>query len=409
MAKADQTCANLMEIMRQEGSKDNPETLYIGTMRSATSVEIDGLVLDGDDVYIAAHLMAGYQFPLKTPYVSSVNFGSETTSKTNPAVRASGLKKGDLVAVMKCNKVKEETKMGVTAQQIIDIMDSWVGLSRAKGTHKPIIDLYNSHKPLARGYAVTYTDNYCDATVSAAFIKAGAVDLIGGTECGVEEHVKLFKKAGIWIEDGTITPEKGDIIVFNWDDATQPNDGYSDHIEVVRSVASKNFETTGGNMNGGVVGHRTVPIGWGYIRGFARPKYSKANTSTPKEDKKPIEKPKEPTKENTSSQTYTVKAGDNLTKIAKKYGTTVQVLVDLNNIKNKDLINVGQVLKLPGTKSFCVGCRVRVNKSATHYATGQKIASFVKGSEYKVIQVGTGKCLLGGIVSWVKNEDLTLL
>ena len=146
----------------------------------------------------------------------------------------------------------------------------------------------------------------------------------------------------------------------------------------------------------------TVPIGWGYIRGFARPKYAKANTSTPKEDKKP-------TKENTSSQTYTVKAGDNLTKIAKKYGTTVQVLVDLNNIKNKDLINVGQVLKLPGTKNFCVGCRVRVNKSATHYATGQKIASFVKGSEYKVIQVGTGKCLLGGIVSWVKNEDLTLL
>lgn len=300
------------------------------------------------------------------------------------------------------SNVKEETKMGVTAQQIIDIMDSWVGLSRAKGTHKPIIDLYNSHKPLARGYAVGYNDSYCDTTVSAAFIKAGAVDLIGGTECGVEEHVKLFKKAGIWIEDGTITPEKGDIVVFNWDDATQPNDGYSDHIGVVRSVGSKNFETTEGNMSGGIVGHRTVAIGWGYIRGFARPKYSKATNSTPKEDKKPTEA-------NTSSQTYTVKSGDNLTKIAKKYGTTVQVLVDLNNIKDKNLINVGQVLKLPGTKGFCVGCRVRVNKSATHYATGQKIASFVKGSEYKVIQVGSGKCLLGGIMSWVNNSDLTLL
>lgn len=77
--------------------------------------------------------------------------------------------------------------------------------------------------------------------------------------------------------------------------------------------------------------------------------------------------------------------------------------------KNKNLIYVGQVLKLPGTKGFCVGCRVRVNKSATHYATGQKIASFVKGSEYKVIQVGSGKCLLGGIMSWVNNSDLTLL
>lgn len=116
-----------------------------------------------------------------------------------------------------------------------------------------------------------------------------------------------------------------------------------------------------------------------------------------------------PTEATTTAKTYTVKSGDNLTKIANKFGTTVQVLVDLNNIKNKNLIYVGQVLKLPGTKGFCVGCRVRVNKSATHYATGQKIASFVKGSEYKVIQVGTGKCLLGGIVSWVNNSDLTLL
>lgn len=307
------------------------------------------------------------------------------------------------------SNVKEETKMGVTAQQIIDIMDSWVGLSRAKGTHKPIIDLYNSHKPLARSYAVSYNDSYCDTTVSAAFIKAGAVDLIGGTECGVEEHVKLFKKAGIWIEDGTITPEKGDIVVFNWDDATQPNDGYSDHIGVVRSVGSKNFETTEGNMSGGIVGHRTVAIGWGYIRGFARPKYAKANNSTPKPEKPDTEANKKPTGVTTTAKTYTVKSGDNLTKIANKFGTTVQVLVDLNNIKNKNLIYVGQVLKLPGTKGFCVGCRVRVNKSATHYATGQKIASFVKGSEYKVIQVGSGKCLLGGIMSWVNNSDLTLL
>lgn len=105
MAKADQVCANLMDIMRQEGSKDNPETLFIGTMRSATSVEIDGLVLEGDDVYIAAHLMAGYQFPLKVPYVSDVTFGHYDGSfkTTNPAVRKTGLKKGDLVAVMKCN------------------------------------------------------------------------------------------------------------------------------------------------------------------------------------------------------------------------------------------------------------------------------------------------------------------
>lgn len=48
----------------------------------------------------------------------------------------------------------------------------------------------------------------------------------------------------------------------------------------------------------------------------------------------------------TESATYKVKAGDNLSSIAKKYNTTVAKLVSLNNIKNPNLIYVGQVIKL---------------------------------------------------------------
>lgn len=44
--------------------------------------------------------------------------------------------------------------------------------------------------------------------------------------------------------------------------------------------------------------------------------------------------------------TYTVKSGDTLSAIAKKYNTTVDSLVKKNNIKNKNLIKVGQVLKI---------------------------------------------------------------
>lgn len=47
------------------------------------------------------------------------------------------------------------------------------------------------------------------------------------------------------------------------------------------------------------------------------------------------------------SKTHVVKRGENLTVIAKQYGTTVEALVALNNIKNKNLIMVGQVLNLP--------------------------------------------------------------
>ena len=75
--------------------------------------------------------------------------------------------------------------------------------------------------------------------------------------------------------------------MFNRDDATQTNDGYSDHIGIVKSVGAKSFETIEGNMTGGVVGHRNVTIGWGYIRGFARPKYSTTSESATTSTMKP--------------------------------------------------------------------------------------------------------------------------
>ena len=100
-------------------------------------------------------------------------------------------------------------------------------------------------------------------------------DLIG-TECGVERHVQIFKEKGIWIEDGTITPEPGYIIVFNWGDSSQPNDGFSDHIGVVDSVKNGTITCIEGNRND-AVSYRSIPVGWGYIRGYAAPKYDKGD------------------------------------------------------------------------------------------------------------------------------------
>jgi murein DD-endopeptidase MepM/ murein hydrolase activator NlpD len=57
--------------------------------------------------------------------------------------------------------------------------------------------------------------------------------------------------------------------------------------------------------------------------------------------------PAKPAPKAAKGGTYTVVSGDNLTKIANRFGTTVAVLVKLNGIKNANLINVGQVIKLP--------------------------------------------------------------
>lgn len=175
---------------------------------------------------------------------------------------------------------KEVEKVGTTAKEILDIARSYIGYRESNGSHKTIIDIYNSYKPLARGYAVQYTDQWCDTFVSAVFIKAGAVSLLGGTECGVEEHVKKFKAAGIWIEDGTITPRPGDVIVFNWGDNTQPNDGYSDHIGLVETVLGGTITTIEGNYKDSV-GRRRIAVGHGNIRGYARPKYAETTSASP--------------------------------------------------------------------------------------------------------------------------------
>ena len=57
-------------------------------------------------------------------------------------------------------------------------------------------------------------------------------------------------------------------------------------------------------------------------------------------------KSKAPAKPKETGNTYKVVKGDNLTKIAKAHGTTVAKLVKLNDIKDKNLIKTGQVLKV---------------------------------------------------------------
>lgn len=173
---------------------------------------------------------------------------------------------------------KEDTTVGRTAQDYLNIFRDWIGYNESNGLYKKIIDLYNSYKPLPRGYAVKYSDEWCDTTVSAAGIAADVVNLIG-RECGCEEHVKIFMALGIWNEDGTITPQPGYIIVYNWDKATQPNDGYSDHIGVVESVSNGQITCIEGNK-GEAVARRVLSVGNGYIRGYASPKFAKSSSGS---------------------------------------------------------------------------------------------------------------------------------
>ena len=174
-----------------------------------------------------------------------------------------------------------------TVDRVLSEARKWIGTKQGTAKHKSLVDAYNSISPKPRGYTLKMTDDWCDAFVTVVFDKAGASKLIG-REVGVQRHIDIFKSKGIWIEDGKIKPKVGDIITYNWDDGTQPNTGWADHIGIVEKVGTKYITVIEGNISYRV-DRRRIEIGHGNIRGYARPKY--AGGSQPAVPAQPEKKP----------------------------------------------------------------------------------------------------------------------
>lgn len=201
--------------------------------------------------------------------------------------------------------------MGATREEVLNQAREWIGLNERDGSFKKILDIYNDNRPLPRGYRVKSSDEWCATFISALFIKCGASELIS-KECSCERFISIFKSMGIWVEDGTITPEAGDIILFNWNKKVQPNDGRANHIGIVEKVSNGTITTIEGNKSE-AVGRRVIKVGNGNIRGFAKPKYKKLN--------------EEATHSNTSSSTIKIKPAKGLD---KKYSAAYITTTALN-------------------------------------------------------------------------------
>ena len=79
----------LIQTMREEGSKNNPSSIQLGEMESATTCSIGKLILSGSDLLVAEHLKTGYH--------KSVS--KEDPKKKDDDTFVNGLSKGDKVAV----------------------------------------------------------------------------------------------------------------------------------------------------------------------------------------------------------------------------------------------------------------------------------------------------------------------
>lgn len=120
---------------------------------------------------------------------------------------------------------------------------------------------------------------------------------------------------------------------------------------------------------------------------------------------------------------YTVKAGDTLSKIAAKYGTTYQKLAQYNGIANPNIIRVGQQIKIPSggsaTSTWTPAVGDTVNFTGTkHYASANatsgpackpgkaKITAIYKNGKhpYHLVKVSGGGSTVYG---WVDKDTFT--
>lgn len=223
----------------------------------------------------------------------------------------------------------------------------WLGLREADGTHGRIIDIYNGHRPLPRGYRVKYTDAWCAAFVSACAISCGLTDIIP-VECSCTRQIELLKKLCSWQERDDYVPAPGDLIYYDWQDTGRgDNTGTPDHVGIVEKVAGDTISVIEGNYKN-AVGRRTMKVNGRYIRGFGVPRYSAKAERMPARTE-PAAAKTEPAAKAETGRVYVVCRGDSLWAIAAKRlgsGARYKEIMALNGLKS-DVIHPGQVLKLP--------------------------------------------------------------
>lgn len=164
-------------------------------------------------------------------------------------------------------------------EKVVATAKAWLGCKESDGSHRQIVDVYNSHRPLARGYALRYTDAWCAGFVSAVAIKCGLTDIMP-TEVGVGNMIDLYRRLGRWKEQDSYVPSPGDVIMYAWGDSGVGDcQSGASHVGIVVSCDGKTITVIEGNKEN-AVGYREIAVNGRYIRGFGLPDYASKATET---------------------------------------------------------------------------------------------------------------------------------
>ena len=156
----------------------------------------------------------------------------------------------------------------------VHMAQQWLGVQEGSEAHERILEIYNSHEPLAQNYAVTATDSWCAAYGSSVAIVCGITDLVP-TECGCERQIGLWQALGRWEENDNYMPLPGDYIYYAWDEPFRFGDctGWADHVGIVVGTAGPFIKVIEGNKSDQVA-YRIILRGNWQVRGYGLPDYA---------------------------------------------------------------------------------------------------------------------------------------
>ena len=237
---------------------------------------------------------------------------------------------------------------------VVKTAKKYLGCKEADGSHKKIIDAYNAHKPLARGYSVKYTDAWCATYVSAVGILCGLTDIIF-KECGCGQMIQLYKNKGRWKEADDYVPKPADLVMYDWDDTGKGDcTGWPEHVGIVESISGNTMKIIEGNMSDSV-GNRTLKVNGKYIRGYCLPDYASKATEAKQEG---AEKPSTPVPDQTEpgAAVTSKKATEAARNFLKPLAGTYKVTASKLNVRNGAGITKKIMVAIPkGTAVKCYG------------------------------------------------------
>ena len=160
--------------------------------------------------------------------------------------------------------------------KLVSTAEGWFGTAEGSARHKQILEIYNTHEPLAQDYAVTAEDNWCAAFGSTAAIQCSLTGIIP-TECSCQRQIALWEEMGCWEEDDNYLPLPGDYIYYDWDFATLGDStGWADHVGIVAGTHGPFIKVIEGNKNDTVT-YRFILRDSPVIRGYGLPDFASAS------------------------------------------------------------------------------------------------------------------------------------